>query len=175
MPERHHLDRDGPVASQAWHQFALIYDDQLAPRSLGDDLFAQQRAAAALDEVQLRVHFVGAVDRQVDAGLRFQTGQRDAEATRFLRHSARGRNADNVVQLTRRQQLAEAADGQQRGAAFAQAQHHARLHEVERAFGSLLLETLNRPRWLPSTGRSGGSLQGACDGAQTGGHVLAQM
>ena len=66
------------------HQLFLIDDDNELPARGGDDLFAQQRAAVTLDEVERApLHLVGAVDRQIDALMLGEGGERNAEAARL--------------------------------------------------------------------------------------------
>src|SRR5579871_4882355 len=54
------------VAPEARSDLALVSDDDAAPRGFPDQLFAQQRPAAALDQGKPRPDLVRAVDRQVD-------------------------------------------------------------------------------------------------------------
>ena len=61
-------------------QLALVGNHDHALRRRRDDLLAQQRAAAALDQAQLVVDLVGAVDGQVEIRLVVERRQRDAEA-----------------------------------------------------------------------------------------------
>jgi hypothetical protein len=44
----------------------LTVDDDLSAAGLGDDLFAQQRPAAAFDQVQSRIHLVCSIEGQVN-------------------------------------------------------------------------------------------------------------
>jgi hypothetical protein len=52
MPETHNLDRHRRVLAQARNHLAGIRHDHEAPRRLGHDLLAQQRAAQPLDKPQ---------------------------------------------------------------------------------------------------------------------------
>ena len=56
----------------------VVGDHHHAIRGHGDDFFAQQRAAAALDEPQRAVDLVGAIDGQVELGEIVERGQLDA-------------------------------------------------------------------------------------------------
>jgi hypothetical protein len=67
----------GSAASSA--QLRLVDDhDELLGAHL-HHLLAQQRAAAALDQVEVRVDLVGAVDGHVQVRVFVERGQRDAE------------------------------------------------------------------------------------------------
>ena len=59
------LDRQRKAAERS-HPFGIVGDHDHAVRRRRDDLFAQQRAAAALDQVAARIDFVGAVDGQIE-------------------------------------------------------------------------------------------------------------
>ncbi len=63
--ERCNFDRKGEFP-QTLHQFAMVYDNNIVYRGRSDDLFPEQGSAAPLDQVQLFVHLIGPVDRQVD-------------------------------------------------------------------------------------------------------------
>ena len=58
---RDHLDRQRKLAEHR-HQLRGVADADELARHRGDDLLARQRAAAALDHVQVLGHLVGAVD-----------------------------------------------------------------------------------------------------------------
>jgi hypothetical protein len=76
-PAHVHARTLGPA--QAGHQLGLVDDAHKLVRDQLDHLLAQQRAAPALDQVELRVDLVGAVDGQVQAGDGVQGGQGDAQ------------------------------------------------------------------------------------------------
>ena len=63
--ERDHLHRQRIIAER-FDPFAVVGDDDHAIGGSGDDLLAQQCDADALDQVERRVAFVGAVDRKVE-------------------------------------------------------------------------------------------------------------
>ena len=67
--ERVDFDRQRKAAERL-DQLRSVGNDDHALRSRRDDLFAQQRAAAALDQRQRRVDLVGAVDGQMTIGIR---------------------------------------------------------------------------------------------------------
>ena len=108
----------------------------MRPRRGGDDLFAQQRAAAALDEAQLRVDLVGAVDGQVELRRLLQRRQRNAEACRLGARRFGGRHADDLK--TGRDVLAERGDEAARRGAGAEAKLHAGLDKSEGGGGGAL-------------------------------------
>ena len=78
-PEAHRFDGKRKLAE---HPDALgcVGDDDHALGGHGHDLLAQQRTAAALDEAQVGVDLVGAIDRQIEERLVVERGERDAQA-----------------------------------------------------------------------------------------------
>ncbi len=95
----------------------------------GDDLFAQQGAAAAFDQRQVGPDLVGAVDRQVELRRLVEGGERDAGALGVGAGGLRGRHADDVEAAAHT--LAEQFDEMLGGRAGAEAEPHARAHEFE--------------------------------------------
>ena len=63
--ERNDLDRQRKAA-ETFDPFGFIGDHDHAIRGRGHDLFPQQRAAAALDEIERGIDLVGAIDRQIE-------------------------------------------------------------------------------------------------------------
>ena len=80
LREGNDFDRQRKLA-QHRDLLARVTDDDQLPGRRSDDLFPQQRAAAAFDEIQLRIEFVGAVDGDVDLLEFLERGQRNAQAT----------------------------------------------------------------------------------------------
>ena len=108
-----------------------VGDDRHPPRGCGDDLLAQERAAAALDEPQFGIDLVRAVDRQIEFRKLVQRRQRDAARFRLGRRRLRRRHAADVE--TGRDFVADEIDEVARGCARAEAEPHAGLDESERA------------------------------------------
>jgi hypothetical protein len=100
-------------------------------RRRGDDLLAQQRAAAALDEIERGIDLVGAVDGEIEPVDLVQRGQTNAAAYRIGTGGFRGWHADHIepVANTHPQQF----DKMLRGRTGTEAQLHAVGHEFERA------------------------------------------
>src|ERR1700719_4043058 len=65
-PEGDDLDRQRETAERL-DPFCLVRDHDHALRGRRHDLFPEKSAAAALDEVERGVNFVGAIDGQVEA------------------------------------------------------------------------------------------------------------
>src|SRR5207253_4433632 len=63
--ERQDLDRQY-TDTELLHHLRLVNHDDKSLRGRGDQLLAEQRAAATLDQVKRRVNLVGTVDCQVD-------------------------------------------------------------------------------------------------------------
>ena len=79
-----------------FHPFGIVGDHDHAIRGRRHDLFAQQRAAAALDEVEIGIDFVGAIDRQIEPVDLIQRRQRNAAALGIGARRLRCRHADDL-------------------------------------------------------------------------------
>ena len=66
---RNHLDRQREAAERR-DELALVDDADEAPRRGGENLLARERAAAALDQMQVLRRLVGAVDVEVELSAR---------------------------------------------------------------------------------------------------------
>ena len=86
--ERHHLDRQRKPAEHR-HPLGVVGDDDHAGRCRGNDLFAQQCAAAALDDGEVGGDLVGAVHREVELRRLVERRQRNAEPRRVRPRSPR--------------------------------------------------------------------------------------
>ena len=116
------------------HQLGFVGDHQHPfRRRSGDDLLAQQRAAAALDQAELRVDLVGAVDIEVELGLVVECHQRDAELARELGGPLRGGHADDLEAAA--DLLGKQADEMLGRAPAAEPELHARLDLSHRRLG----------------------------------------
>ena len=132
-PELHHLDRQRKAAEHR-HPFGLVGNHHHAGGGRGDDLLAQQRPTAALDQRQVGRDLVGAVDGQVQLRGLVQGGQRYARAARLAAGRLRCRYGDHGK--TRPHPLAQQLDEMPRRRAGAEAEPHAGANEIERAGGS---------------------------------------
>lgn len=76
---RHDLDGHAlrPLFAELDRFFSVVGDDHKALGGKGHDLLLQLAAAAALDAVELQIHFVGAIDRDVDDRVLVQTRERE--------------------------------------------------------------------------------------------------
>jgi hypothetical protein len=147
------LDGDGARAAEARHELGLVDDDDEAGAGALDHLLAEQRAAAALDEVEVRVDLVGAVDGEGDPGAR-EREQRDPGARRVGLRLEGGGHAGHPRQRARAEEVAQAVQRVRRRGARAQAQRHAGLHELHRAVRRHALQLFLRQ--LPGRRRRGG-------------------
>jgi hypothetical protein len=75
--------------------FAGVGDDDEFARGGRDDFFVEERAAATLDQVELWIEFVGAVDCHIDVLHFVEVGERNAEPARHFASVVRGGNATN--------------------------------------------------------------------------------
>ncbi len=140
--EGHHLhrQREGP---QLRDLLGGIGDHDHLVRRGRHDLFLQQRAAAALDQVQMRVEFIGAVDGQVQPFRLVEPDDGDPHRPRQIGGAARGRHAGDPQPLLAHQ-LAEAAHHPGGGGAGAEPDAHSVLHKVHGAFGGGELGLVDR-------------------------------
>jgi len=90
--EGNDFDGDGKRAEHG-NLFAGVSDDDEFLGSRGDDFFVEQGAAAAFDQIELWIKFVGAIDGDVDLLDFVETGQRDAQFGRGFARVDRGGDA----------------------------------------------------------------------------------
>jgi len=131
--EAHQLDRQRK-RTQRRHLLGGVGNHHHPGRRRGDDLLLQQRPAAALDQVQARVEFVGPVDGQVEPAGLVQRGQGNAQRFGLRPGLAGGRNARDPQTLGAHP-LGQQIDEPTRGRAGAEAQGHAVLDEFQRPGG----------------------------------------
>lgn len=98
-----------------------------------DDLLAQQRGTAALDEAQASIDLVGPVDGEIEFGQVFEGGERDALALAGDAGRLRGRHAGHFE--PRAHALTQQLDEGRGRAARADAEAHPVLDQGDRALG----------------------------------------
>ena len=138
QPEAHNLDGKRKDAERA-DQLALVGDHHHAVGRGGDDLLAQQRAAAALDQPKLIVDLVGAIDGEIEMRRLVERGERDVEPLGLGARRIGGGDAEHVQALA--DALAERGDEACRGRAGAKPKPHPVLDEIERGAGRALFQT----------------------------------
>ena len=136
------LHRYCPGCPEPLDQFGIIDDDDEALGRLGDDLLAQVGAAAAFDEIERGIDFIGAVDGDIDARAFGQCRQWDAEFDGGPLGGERGGYSADVGQFAAAERMGDAAGGENGGAAAAQAHDHARFDEAGGVFARLLFESV---------------------------------
>ena len=110
--------------------FGIVRDHEHAVRRCGDDLFPQQCTAAALDEIEIGIDFVGAVDGQIEPVDIIERGQGNAATVCVGPGRFRCRYADDIEPGA--DPLAQQFDKMLRGRTGAKAEFHAIPHEFER-------------------------------------------
>ena len=115
-----------------------VGDDDHALARGGDDLLPQESPAAALDQAQVVVELVGAVDRQVEVGRLVEGRQGNALALRLVAGRLGGGNAHDLQAAPHA--LADGGDEMRRRRAGAEAQPHAVGDELGSPFGRSALE-----------------------------------
>ena len=111
--------------------FAPVGDHDHARGGRGNDLFPQQRAAAALDQAEIGPDLVGAVDGQIELRRFIERGQRDAAALGIGAGRLRRRHRNDVEAGPHA--FADQLDEMLRGRAGAKPEPHAGTHEFDGA------------------------------------------
>src|SRR5690606_19518016 len=127
-------------AAERIDELARIGDDNHPVGGGGDDLFAQQGAAAALDEVHAGVDLVGAVDGEVEAVEGVEVGKGNAEGAGLPVGGLGGGDAEDLEAVA--DALAEQVDEVAGGGAGAEAETHAGADVAQRHGGGLTLHFL---------------------------------
>jgi len=107
---RDHFDRQRKLAEHR-HQFRGVANAHELLRHRGDDLLARQRAAAALDHVQVLGHFVGTVDIDIERVHAVQVEHADAVRLQPLGARLGCSHRAFDAALDRRQRVDEEIDG----------------------------------------------------------------
>ena len=94
-PERNDLDRQRKAAENI-DPFGVVGDHDHAIRGRRHDLFPQQRAAAALDQIERGIDLVGAVDGEIEPVDLVERGQRNAALLGLDAGRLRGRHAHHL-------------------------------------------------------------------------------
>ena len=140
--EGDHLDRQGEGAEMG-DLLGGVGDHDHLVRGGRDDLFAQMRPAAPLDEVQVGVEFIGPVDGQVKPARLFQRDDGDPFGARQRRRAVRGRDAGDLQPLLPHP-LAQTAHHPGRGRAGPKPHPHPPFDEIDRAPGGREFRRLDR-------------------------------
>ena len=98
-PKLDHLHPHGRPGPQSRHHLAVVDHDRQPPRRLSHHLLPEKRTPEALDEVELGIDLIGAVDRQIEAWGFGQGGQRNAQFPGLRGRAERGRHSDDAMQL----------------------------------------------------------------------------
>ena len=138
--ESDHFDRHRRVGAELIHQFGRIDDDDELSRSGSDDLFMQQRSAASLDQIErAALHFVGAIDREIDLAMLAERRQRNTRGACQVCDPLRGGNADKAQPLS--PQAGKRLDSEGRGRAAAEPDDHVVFDKLDRRFrGGALMQ-----------------------------------
>ena len=121
-------------STQIFDLFRGIGNDHHAIGCRGNDLFLQQGTAAALDQVEVVIEFIRAVDGQVQPFHLFQGRDRHANILGQLRGAVRGRHPDDLEPLFT-DHLAQDTNHPGGGRARPQPKPHAGFNVIQRTFG----------------------------------------
>src|SRR2546425_3632594 len=136
--ERMDLHGQGRLRAEAAHELRVVDDHDEPLRRRGDDLLAEQGAAHPLNQVELRVDLVCAVDGQVEPEALLQGGQWDPQPLRLLCGRERRGHAFQIHPV--RNEAADAREEVPRRRSGAEAEDHARLHVREGGLGRVPLQ-----------------------------------
>lgn len=162
VAEGRDLDGDGEARSESVAEFGFIDDDDEFVRADLDHLFAEEGSASALDEVEVGVDLIRAIDGHVELGVRVEGDEGDAELLGLLLGADRGGDGNDVFELAGLEELAEALDGEVGGGARSEPHDHAGLDVVVDGFVSYLLLEL-------VLGDGGGHVEGGGGDGEGGG------
>ena len=170
--ERHDLDRQRE-APEPLDALSPVGDDDHAPARRGDDLLAQERPAAALDQAQLVVELVGAVDGEVELRDLVERRERHAFALGLIPRRLGGRNRDD-------REAGPHPRGQQRDErgcrrAGAEPELHAVAHEPDGALGGGALEGVGAHGSGRMAGGSSGFIPASYSRAPGGGSYCGRV
>ena len=154
-------------------RFDAVGDHDHAPARRRDDLLAQERAAAALDQAQLVVELVGAVDGEVELGRLVERRQRNAFPLGLSPRRLGGRNRDDVEAASH--PLAEQRDEMRRRRAAAEPELHAVFDESHGALGGGALEGVGAHRSGRMAGGSSGFIPASYSRARGGGSYCGRV
>jgi len=130
------FDGYGNERSEAINNFGVVGDDRHTLAARGNDLFAQERSAVALDEEERAGdNFVGAVNREIELRFVGERRQRDIQRVCLLL-GMQGRGHANDSQPLFGNAVCQRVDEQSGGGARAQAEHHSVFDQLDGRFGS---------------------------------------
>ena len=132
--ERNNLDRNGGVRAEPVHKLAAVDDDGEAVACRGHDLLAQQSSAQSLDQIErAALHFVGAVDREIDLSMLAERRQWNISCRRLRGRNLGCRNTNKTQPLPL--PPGECFDCESRRRAAAKPDDHVVLDQLHRGFG----------------------------------------
>src|SRR5215510_371145 len=79
MAKSDDLDWYRVTLSELVHQLTFVHDNEKTRRTGRNNFFAQQRAPGTFDQIELVVHLIGAIHRQIQMRMVIQGGQRNGE------------------------------------------------------------------------------------------------
>ena len=120
--------------------FCFVHHDDLALGDLGDDFLVEQRAASSFDQVELRVDFVGAVDRDVDHRGTLGVDKRQSGLACGAGDVARRGEGAETGQFAGGIPAGDFPDGVDRGGTGAQPHDHAWLDKTHGIHGGGMFE-----------------------------------
>ena len=140
------LDRQCVTRAETVGEFGFVYHDDLALCCLGHDFFVKQGSAAAFDQIELRVHFVGAVDCDVEREGTLGSDERQPGIRGHPRDfRGRGKSPD-AIQLSRLVAPRDFPHGVHCGGPGAEADGRPRLDKTHGINGGLFFKFVLR-RW----------------------------
>jgi len=121
---RKHLHRQEKVQIQPVHQLAGIHHHQEAARRRGHQLFLNMASATAFDQLEARVHFISAVNGQINSLHVVEIHQGNGQPAGQNLTLKGGRHRCDVLQLALAQFLPQSFNHEGGCGSRSQAQHH---------------------------------------------------
>ena len=129
------------LCTKSVHQLAAVDDDREAMARGRDNLLAQQGSAQSLDQIErAALHFVSAIDREIDLAMLAERGERNVRRLRLCCRTLRRGNADEAqaLPMTPRERF----DRESRRRAAAKPDDHVILDQLHRGLGGGALESV---------------------------------
>ncbi len=128
------LDGNGKFGSQGRHGLGLVGNDDEPPAGAAHDLLLKLGRSTTLDAIEVRIHFVGPVEIQVELPVNRRIAEIPDRQTFLLakEFGVEGRgDHQKMRQLARPEELPRLFDRPEGRAARPQAQFHPRLDQIE--------------------------------------------
>mmetsp|Transcript_2392 Transcript_2392/g.5367 ORF Transcript_2392/g.5367 Transcript_2392/m.5367 type:complete len:313 (-) Transcript_2392:12-950(-) len=122
--------RHGSAHTQSGHQFGVVDNDN---EFLGLHLYhflSKQRSSAPFNQVEIIIHLIGAVDRDIQNWVSIQRNQWNIKRLCLFFRTDRGWNCDDVLEFTRLELLTQPLHRKVCSRSSSKTDHHTRCHVI---------------------------------------------